>query len=277
MFMTHLLRPNSGMAGLPSAGLVPRGSCLAAVLGVILGGGMLVSSAQADGRKYTYVYETTTMPKGMVEYEQWVTWKTHKGNDSGFDQLDFRHEIEFGVTDDFQLAIYLSDWRYKDGSSVEDDGSEWRDVAVEGIYSLMNPVTDVFGLGLYGEVKIGDEFLELEGKVLLEKYFGLVNVAYNATIEAEWEDSHFGDDSGKFQQVVGVSYEVKPQFSIGAEFLHEIKFPDWSSQDDDVVYLGPNFSWRKNKFFITVTPLFQLTTNEDQADFQTRMIFGIAF
>ncbi len=234
-------------------------------------------NTNADGRKYTYVYETTTMPKGMFEYEQWVTWKTHKANDTGFDQLDFRHEFEYGVTDRFQIAVYASDWRYKDGSSVEDDGTEWRRFAVEGIYNLTNPVTDDFGSALYGELKFGDETFIMEGKLLLEKYFGLTNVAYNLILEAEWEDPDYSEDKGEFAQTLGVSYEIKPELSIGAELTHEIEFPDWSSQSDDVVYLGPNFSWKKNKFWITVTPMFQLTNLDDEADFQTRMIFGIAF
>lgn len=234
-------------------------------------------NAHADGRKYTYIYETTTMPKGMVEYEQWVTWKTDKASDSGFDQFDFRHEFEFGITDDFQLSVYASDWRYRDGSSVENDGTEWRRVAVAAIYNLTNPATDPIGSALYGEIKWGDEAFEIEGKLLLEKHFGLTNVAYNLVLEAEWAGENYRADEGKLKQALGFSYEVKPQFTLGAELTHEIKFPDWSSRSADVVYLGPNTSWRKNNFFITITPLFQLTNAATEADFQTRMIFGISF
>ena len=55
----------------------------------------------ADNRRYTYIYETTTMPKGMWEYEQWFTWSGYDDKD----RFDFRHEIEYGVTDRFQLSV----------------------------------------------------------------------------------------------------------------------------------------------------------------------------
>lgn len=240
-------------------------------------GSMGVSAVRADSRKYTFVYESTTMPKGEFEYEQWITWKTDKGSDPGFDRIDFRHEFEMGITEDFQLAVYASDWRYEDGSSVSDDGTQWRDVAFEGIYNLTNPVTDVIGSALYGEIKIGDELFEIEGKIIAEKYFGLMNVTYKATIEAEWEGSNFEQDNGAFEQALGVSYEFMPQYSFGAELTHEIEFPDWSSQGDDVVYLGPNVSWRHEKVWATMTPMWQITDVDSEANFQIRLIFGIEF
>lgn len=234
-------------------------------------------AAEAGARRFTYVYETTTQPKGAWEYEQWITWKTHKDSDPDFDRFDFRHEIEYGVTDRFQLALY-ADWRYQDGASVDDDGADWRDIAVEAIYRLMDPTADKFGLAIYGEVKVGDELFELEGKLLLQKNVDNVVFAYNAIIEAEWEGPGYDEEKkGKFEQAAGVSYQINPSIMVGAELLHEIEFEEWKHTGEHVVYAGPNASYRHGRWWVTVTPLFQLTSVAGEPDYQTRMIFGVDF
>lgn len=237
----------------------------------------IASHAHAGMRKFTHVYEVTTNPKGSVEYEQWVSWKTSKREDSKFDRLDFRHELELGLTDKLQLGIYLVDWRYQDGRSVSNDRVEYRDTAFELIYNLTNPVKDPLGLALYGEAKIGDQLAVLEAKILLQKDFGPWTVAYNAVVEAEWEGSHYEEDIGVFEQTFGVSYQIVPKFLIGGELVHEVEFEDWEETGDHVVYVGPNFSYRAEKWWVTVTPLFQATELEGEADFFTRLIFGIDF
>jgi hypothetical protein len=68
-----------------------------------------------------------------------------------FDQVDFRHELEYGVTDKFQASIYLADWFYK--SDPEHSGSTYSDTAIELIYNFTNPVVDLVGLSIYGELE----------------------------------------------------------------------------------------------------------------------------
>jgi hypothetical protein len=250
---------------------------LPAVIAAFLASLLVSPPAPGSERKFTYVYETTTQAPGTLEYEQWVTWKTNKGTDSSFDRVDFRHEIEIGLTDRLQLGIYVADWRYQSGRSVEDDGAEFRNSAVELIYNLTDPTLDPFGSALYGEFKFGSELLELEGKLLLEKNLGSWTIAYNATIEAEWEGERYDEDKGKFEQSAGVSFQVSPRLTLGAELVHEVEFPDWGSADDHVLYLGPNASFRTNTWWVTVTPLFQVTSVDSEVDYQLRLLFGFDF
>src|ERR1041384_8087927 len=79
-------------------------------------------SSEAGSRRFTYVYEVTTSPPGDVEIENWITWKTHKTDDHAFDQVEFRHELEFGITERFQAAVYLADWNFHQGMSAEPRG-----------------------------------------------------------------------------------------------------------------------------------------------------------
>lgn len=231
-------------------------------------------NTHAGARRFTYIYEALTMPKGAWEYEQWVTWKTAKETDRGFDRFDFRHEFEWGITDNFQLALYVADWRFEDKRGKRQ--GDFRDTAVEAIYNLTNPVTDPIGVSLYGEIQLGDEKFELEGKLILEKDFGPLVLAYNLVLEAEWEGHHFDEDKGKLEQVLGISYQFSPKFTLGAELLHEWGIPDWQGiRGKGVFYVGPNFSYRAEKWWATLTPLFQVSDVADEPDFQMRLLVGI--
>jgi hypothetical protein len=253
----------------------------AATRALFLAAAMLIPTAAdptalAGERRFTFVYEATTLPAGSAEYEQWITWKTDKDVDPDFDRIDFRHELEFGVTDHLQLALYVSDWRYQDGDSVG-DGVEWRDAAVEVIYNLTDPVTEPFGLALYGELKLGDELLEIEGKLIVQKEIGKWVLAWNGTVEAEWEGPDLAEDKGKFEQTFGASYQFSPKLLGGFELVHEIEYEDWSDWGDPVLYLGPNFSYRPGQWWTTITALTQVTDVDAEPDFQLRLIFGFDF
>jgi len=253
-----------------------------AVNGLALGIAALVvlfsapAPVSAGERRFTFVYEAVTLSQGAIEFEQWITWKTDKDTDSDFYSIDFRHEIEFGITDRLQLGLYLSDWRYQSGSSV-DDGTEWRNAAIEVIYNLSDPATESIGFAVYGEIKLGDEQLELEGKIIAQKNIGKWVFAYNATIEAEWEGSNYSEDKGEFQQTFGGSYQFSPKFLAGFEVLHEIEYDDWDTWGDHLLYAGPNFSYLSDQWWVTITPLVQLTDVAEEPNFQLRLLFGIDF
>jgi hypothetical protein len=230
----------------------------------------LSTAANAIDRRFTYSYETVTSPPGSFEYEQWFTWK--HGDD--FDKYQFRHELEFGLTDRLQLGVYLFDWEHEkeDGESE----TKWEGTGVELIYQLTDPTKSALGSALYFEALASDEEAKLEGKLLLQKNFGPFIAVYNLVIEAEWEDD-FKEDVGVWENTFGLSYEVRPNFFVGLEGLHEIEFEGWSEAGDHVFYAGPNISFRKGKFFTTLTGLFQLGDVDGEADSQLRIIAGITF
>ncbi len=226
----------------------------------------------AGARRFNYVYEATTSPPGSFEFENWVTLKARKPNDNDFRRLEFRHEIEWGVTDRLQAAVYIADW-----FNEKDEGSKYTNSAVEVIYNLTNPVTSQIGSAVYGELKVGDDLVELEGKLLLQKNIGPWVLAYNATLEAVWEGEDLEEREGEIQQTAGISYEINPNISVGAELLHEIELPDWSDSGRPFLFGGPNVSLRFGKWWATVTGLAQLTDAGDEPDVQVRAIVGYSF
>ncbi len=245
-------------------GLVP---CLGAALA-------LASPAVAGSRHFTYSYETTTMAQGAMELESSVTWKTQQADEPGLDSFEMRHEFEYGVTDRFQLAFYFADWSVEHSSG--DSKTDFNDVAVEAIYNLTDPNTTPFGSAIYGEIKGSDDFIELEGKLLLQKNLGAWMFVYNIGGEIVWEND-YTEDNAELAQSAGVSYSINPCWSVGAELLHEIYVPDVETFDGSGVFVGPNVSWRNNNISLTLTGLWQVTSREGEPDFQLRTIFSVNF
>ncbi|MFN2542044.1 MAG: hypothetical protein ABR514_07735 [Chthoniobacterales bacterium] len=238
----------------------------------------ILAAAHCGGgvRRFTYIYETTTSPPGGFDLETWVTWRAH--NDPRFDEVDFRHELEFGITERLQLALYFADWDYHDGTDSNSGGFFYSDSALELIYNLTNPVIDPVGLSIYQEYKIGDRFFEWESKLIAQKNFGPLILVYNATLEAAWEGKDFAEREGEVTQAFGASYEISPSLSAGLELLHEIVFHDWRAADRATdFFIGPNVSLRRGSAFVTVTALAQATDTTGEPDFQLRSIFGLGF
>ena len=246
-----------------------------AILTILLSICSVLSTSEASSRKTPWLYEPRTMTQGELEYEQWVTFKTDKASDSEYEEWRFRHELEYGLTDEFQVALYFADWRHKRTSSEEH--TFFRDIALEGIYQLQAPNPDQMGVALYGEIKYGSEFFELEGKVLLEWEFERTSLLYNFTLEAEWEGQDFDEDKGKIINSLALAYQPVPTITYALQAVWEIPLPDWDGRGDSVVNIGPSIAWQKDNFWCTISPLFQVTDVDSSPDLQVRMLFGIDF
>jgi hypothetical protein len=228
-------------------------------------------SAFAGARHFTFIYEAPTSSPGSVELENYATTRFT----DGFTGASFRHEIEIGVTEHFQVSIYLTNWDYT--RSRENHCLHYDSSSLELIYNLTNPAADRIGVSLYQEISFGRRTFESETKLIAQKNFGPLILAYNVTIEAEWEDEGLREHNGEIQQALGASYEINPRISVGAEILHEVLLPDWHTAGaENNFFLGPNVSYRGNRWFATVTALAQTTRTEGEADFQVRLIFGFA-
>lgn len=231
---------------------------------------LLPSVCLAGARHFTFIYEAPTSPAGSIESENWATTRFS----DGFTEADFRHELEIGITEHFQASIYFANWDY---TRRENRGAHYDSSSLELIYNLTNPVTDPIGISLYQEIGGGRRAFESETKLIAQKNFGPLILVYNLTLEAEWEDESLREHNGEIQQAFGASYELSPRVSVGAEMLHEVLLPAWhSSEAENNFFIGPNVSYRGNRWFATVTALAQTTRTEGEADYQVRLIFGVS-
>lgn len=239
-------------------------------LGVLFAS-LLPSICFAGARHFTFVYEAPTSPPGSVEIENWATTRFN----DGFTDAQFRHEIEIGITEHFQASVYLANWDYT--RSSDNRGAHYQSSSLELIYNLTNPAADPIGISLYHEISAGRRLFESESKLILQKNFGPLILAYNLVLEAEWEGEGLGERNGELQNVLGASYELTPRVSVGVEMLHEVILPNWhSSEAENNFFLGPNASYRGDRWFATITALAQTTRTEGEPDYQVRLIFGFS-
>ena len=239
-------------------------------------------TAQADPRPWTFNYDTYSVGKGNAEYEQFFTYRTHTDEDNAYARYDFRHEIEYGLSDNFDIALYFANWRYEDSDSRT--GTHYDSSSVEMIYYVLNPVEDVIGLGLYNEFAVGDGEVAFEQKLLVQKDIGNWSFVYNLVFETEVEGVFKKDSDteveGVLEHTFGVSYALPfaPSIRVGAESVIESIYENWNEYEDTVYYAGPNFSYHSGgHWWFTVTGLYQLSSVDDEPDYAVRLIAGWEF
>jgi len=196
-----------------------------------------ISIARADEAIFAWTYTTDLLPKGRWEFEQWMTarWEKEHGT---YNVFDFRQELEYGVTDNFQVSLYLNH-QYVDANddfpvanpvhpkkllpgvyetggedvdaghdpSTRFDSYHFESVSFEAIYRVLSPYKNPIGLAFYFEPAIGDQESELEWKVLLQKNWleDRLVWALNVNYELEFEKTDSGDfeRDGMFEWFTG--------------------------------------------------------------------------
>ena len=240
--------------------------------GALLAPLLAPTSALADDSPFSSVYLTEVLPEGGVEFEQWATWKWHKPQER-FYRFQGRTEIEYGVTNRFQIAGYLNYSRTKivpRGPGAPDgpeDETHFDDVSAEFIYQVMDPYTRPFGFALYFEPSIGDGVRALEFKGLFQKNFmeDRLIFAANINLEYEWEyDNGAGawEHGSAVELYLGGSYRVAPGWFLGAEFLTEMGFDGHvlggATHEETAFYFGPAVHYATQNWWATLAVLPQL-------------------
>jgi hypothetical protein len=186
-------------------------------------------SSFGGARHFGFIYEAPTSAPGSFELENWVTW-ARTTNPEHSDQVSFRHEIEIGVTDRLQASIYLADWFYENGPGHS--GSTYSDSALELIYNLTNPVIDPIGLSLYQEYKVGDRLFEWESKLIAQKNFGPLILAYNATLEAVWEGRDWLNAKANFSKHSARATKFRREFRLAWSSFMNSSFPTGTTRKE---------------------------------------------
>ncbi len=202
-----------------------------------------ISHARAHEAIFAWTYTTDLTPKGHGEFEQWLTarWEKEHGD---YSVIDFREEFEYGMTDNFQLALYLN-YHYVYAND---------DVPAE------DP-KDPLGFALYFEPSVGDQETELEWKILLQKNWledrlvWALNINYE--LEFEKEDDGYERD-GVFEWFTGISYRFMRNWSAGLEFWNHHEFADATVHEHSAYFVGPTIHYGGERWWATLGFLHQL-------------------
>ena len=76
------------------------------VVAALLGLGSYANIASADENLFGYIKGAETMPKGTYELDEQLTYRSDKGVGS-YHAWDNKTELEYGVTDKFEAAVYV--------------------------------------------------------------------------------------------------------------------------------------------------------------------------
>ncbi len=220
--------------------------------------------AVANDRHFGYVYETATMPVGMRELEVWNTASV--GRADYYSRLDHSLEFETGLTDNLQGSLYLN-WR----NTTADTGSgnratefEWKGLATELKYKLLDPSVDPLGFALYGELGYNTDELELETKAIFDKRLGpwLLAANFAGEFEYESEGSELELEEIGLEGTFGASYAISPRLALGLEMRSHNEIAKSASSEmefeSSALYLGPTVAWSSKSWWLTFTALPQI-------------------
>src|SRR5437868_9947733 len=149
-------------------------------LNVFLACAILAPAARADRRTMIRAYEYMTQPQGNLELEVWNDVEAPK--DGGFDQAATlqRIELEYGLTDHWDLALYHV---FRQGPGAPFSFDSWR---LETRYRLFEKNVLPVDVELYLEVERPADFtepFETEEKLILEKDFGRFALVANLVVQ----------------------------------------------------------------------------------------------
>ena len=231
---------------------------------------LVPSIASADRKSFTHTYEYATLPEGQTEVELWHTQSRDSWESSTAQRLEEKLEIEHGITDSWDAAMYTTFTQVAGGAGQPDQPFGLDAISFETRYRFADrgqwPVDTVaylevgkdFGTGIY----------ELEGKAILARDFDRVTVAAN--LIGEVAVGHDVPESElAFGWAAGATYEVTPKVRFGAE--------TWGMHEDGATQAsaGPAIGLApSSKLWLAVTAGFGIT--DAAPAFSGQLVMGLS-
>ncbi len=264
------------------------------VVVALLGLGFYANVASADENLFGYIKGVEVMPKGTYELDEQITYRGDKGVGT-YHAWDNKTELEYGVTDKFEAAVYVKAQAINTKNIVVDAyipgnetyGPKLSGEGAEFKYMFLSPAKDDFGLA--GYLDLGYSWLDphsgldkdiysVEAKLLAQKYFmeGQLVWAGNLGIEStyarraplsadrqaslpvDYDWPNHNEMEVELSAGTGLSYRFAPNWSIGGEALYEAEYETVVGQERWSVFAGPNIHYGGEKFWVTLTAFHQL-------------------
>lgn len=261
----------------------------------------LVQPALADENLLGYVRGAEVLPKGEMEAYQWFTQRSDKGA-GRYRALDTKTEIEYGVTDRFQVSAEFNMMSINtrgliiDGYLPEDRKRGLRPQSIElGVkYNFLSPAKDDFGLSGTATFEYGmldrhsgqkkTEY-EVETELQAQKYFlegqltWVANIGLRAAYEKrkpianlpegfDWPTSPEMEISTKIG--TGISYRFAPGWYAGAEMLRESEYETDVGLERWSLFAGPSLHYGGSKWWGTLTLFRQVRGGGEKYEGQTQ-------
>jgi len=265
----------------------------AAVLAVAL-------PAMADENLFGYLRGAETLPKGASEAYQWFTQRSDKGAGK-YRALDSKTELEYGVTDRFQVSAEFNAMSIDTSGLVIDGylpGDKKFGLRPQGIevglkYNFLSPARDDFGLSATTTFEYAwvdphsgqkKKEYEIESQLQAQKYFmegqlvWVGNVGMRAAYEKRGEIANLpeGFDWPTTPEMeislklgTGVSYRFAPNWYVGAEMLRESEYETEVGLERWSLFAGPTLHWAGKQWWATLTAFKQVRGGGEKYEGQT--------
>ena len=224
---------------------------------------LLTSGALGNERNFAYTYEPETMPAGAFEIEQWVSLRSQRDKKVGqenFNRWEFREELEYGVTDNYTVSLYVntSAESFRDsGQRITESKFKFTGISIENRYLLLNPAEHAVGLALYLEPRFSWDEAEVEQRIILGQRHGRWKWALNLTHATDWSN-RLRDVEGELEISFGLSRTVGKRWSVGVELRDHNELPDYRKWENTAFFLGPVASYRREQWWATLAILPQI-------------------
>jgi hypothetical protein len=211
----------------------------------------MTSTAHANSRALPFTYTTDTLAPGQAEIEQTVDLTplrghTANGNRTSYLSQSFQTELELGLCDRLELALYFTFAPTYPNVADPATMPEATGIKQRIRYILADPGAWPVDVGFYGEFSENDHEFEIEAKILLQKRFDKLRVAANLWAEYELyfeTDPVTGDHQRDvvLNPTLGATYELSPRFSIGIDSWLRGEYPTNPSPATRTFGLGPEY------------------------------------
>ena len=241
------------------------------------------AAAFAGEGAFGFLYTLDLQPKGKWEFEQRID-QTHRQAVGQYDLGVYRTELEYGISNDFQLGGYLNVLSINASrnylnpemcenqvpctagfgvpSTAHDSNSYHRTRidggSVEAIWRLTNPVTSPVGVGLYLEPTWGTLEDSVEFRVLLQSNFLDDRLILAANLLFEPEREKYDPAGGTIRNsmgdiLYGASYRFASRWSGGFEGrFHTDHDGYWFDRRTQIAnFIGPTLHFAAEKFWVT--------------------------
>ena len=236
--------------------------------------GATVTGSFADEHLFGYVRGAETLPKGHADLYQFGTLRTGKSSGKYYG-WDFDTEVEYGITDKFQVGLAIVQ-HYFDINDVPelDNGSFYKFGGAEATvkYRFKSVFKDGYGLAYRQEVAylryddvagiIQKEF-DLAPELIFQKNFfdDTLIFAANGGIKLAWgkKPAEEYDRELTFQTGLGLSYRFAPNWFFGPEVHMRSEYPNFNLgfHEHSVVFAGPALHYGAKDWWATASYAYQ--------------------
>lgn len=230
---------------------------------------LIAPNAFAHERHYVWNAEYRTLPQGTFEVESITTSKVPDFKKTNVNQWEYQGELEYGLTDHITIAN-KEKWTTTNQAGADKDATKFSEFSFEGKYRIGELGKYWVDPLLYFEILRDPREkgipLSLEGKIVLSKDIGKMNVTYNQISESQMGRKGLTEQAFTF----GFNYEIFDSVRLG----YESKGQYWNPESHrNELTMGPTLSYVQQYFWVTLGSLFGVNRAAD--DWQTRLIIGI--